>query len=684
MAGTTPESAVGVVSATGVAEVDGLLVGTRWGEALLTYAFPDERSDYEAAYAGKASFPYADVKAISAAQQQAVRWILEGAAPAGTGPVFRYGSIESLTLLSFAESADDSGDMRIAQSSTPPTALGYFPRATSKSDDTATPASGDVWFGTKHDYTDPRPGNFDWRGHLHEIGHALGLKHPHETLKTGGFPKLPGEVDGHEFTVMSYRSVAGAPLGLKNRADSHPQTYMMLDIAALQHLYGANYETYAGPTTYRWNPETGEMSIDGVRQGRPLGNKVFLTIWDGDGNDTYDLSNYDTAVNLDLRPGRWSITSEAQRAVLDKSAPDTSLARGTVFNARLVDGDTRSWIENAVGGGGDDTLLGNGAANRLDGRKGADALSGVTGDDTLWGGGGHDTLQGGQGKDVLHGGTENDSLAGDAEDDVLFGDSGDDTLLGGPDDDLLEGGTGNDLLDGGRGDDILRGGDGRDTYVVDSTADSVVELPGEGEDLVRSAVDWTLGPEVERLTLLGRANLRGTGNAGDNLLRGNAGDNRLDGGDGNDVLIGGGGDDVLTDPDGASFRGGAGEDRFVPTGTGTLAAFPIYQAEDFVPGEDLVDLSAYTGLETLIVDVGTELTQDELDVLNAGDYIYIARGDPSAQPAQPLPVPISLPDIGMLTVVSLWIGDPFDLENGQMMIMLIPGVELGAGDFLFA
>ena len=59
---------------------------------------------------------------------------------------------------------------------------------------------------------------------------------------------------------------------------------MMYDIAALQTMYGANYNTHSENSTYQWSPNTGEMFINGVGQGAPLANKVFMTLWDGGGN----------------------------------------------------------------------------------------------------------------------------------------------------------------------------------------------------------------------------------------------------------------------------------------------------------------------------------------------------------------------------------------------------------------
>ena len=83
------------------------------------------------------------------------------------------------------------------------------------------------------------------------------------------------------------------------RTWGYPQTLMMYDIAALQQIYGANYNTNAANTIYSWNPTTGELSINNVGQGPPGNgdgitsaseNRVLMTIWDGGGTDTYDLS----------------------------------------------------------------------------------------------------------------------------------------------------------------------------------------------------------------------------------------------------------------------------------------------------------------------------------------------------------------------------------------------------------
>src|SRR5262249_44270505 len=129
----------------------------------------------------------------------------------------------------------------------------------------------------------------------------------------------------------------------------------------------------------------------------------------------------------------------------------------------------------------------------------------------------------------------------------------------------ITGGAGHDVLNGGAGADILVGGGGNDIYVVDVAADVVTESAGGGTDQVQTAVNgYTLGANVDNLTLTGVGNINGNGNELANVIIGNAGNNVLNGAGGNDTLQGNAGNDTLDGGTGADvMSGGLGNDTYV-------------------------------------------------------------------------------------------------------------------------
>jgi serralysin len=234
-------------------------------------------------------------------------------------------------------------------------------------------------------------GNYAWLTFVHETGHALGLKHAHESTATFGV--VDPARDSLEYTVMSYRSYAGDSVtgGYSNETWGFPQTLMMDDIAALQYMYGPDWTTHAGNTVYRWDPKYGQLSIQengGAFSGEPQpgDNRIFMTVWDGGGSDTYDFSLYTTNLFVDLQPGHWTKTDTVynyQTAHLDYYEGNTHLAAGNIANALtyktysngvVVTEDLRSLIENAIGGSGNDTFAGNAFDNSFTGGAGADTF----------------------------------------------------------------------------------------------------------------------------------------------------------------------------------------------------------------------------------------------------------------------------------------------------------------------
>lgn len=343
-------------TATGNSSIDAMFAGTQWATNSLTYSFPANAALYGTYSTGE---PANNFKAFTAAQQTQIHNVLQN-----------YSDVANLHFTEVAESSSSTGTIRYAESDKPSTAWGYYPSSGA--------AGGDVWFNnSSHYYDNPAKGNYGYSLFLHETGHALGLKHPHEA--SGSFGTMPADHDSVEYTVMSYHSYVGSSAGSYSvGSGSYPQSLMMYDIAALQAMYGANYTTENGDTTYRWDPTTGRESINGVAEIAPTTNKIFLTVWDGGGNDTYDFSNYTTNLKVDLSPGGWTTVSSTQLANLGGGHS----AAGNIANALLYQNNPASLIENAIGGAGADSIVGNQADNHLTGMAGNDKLDGGAGTDT--------------------------------------------------------------------------------------------------------------------------------------------------------------------------------------------------------------------------------------------------------------------------------------------------------------
>jgi len=303
----------------------------------------------------------------------------------------------------------------------------------------------------------------------------------------------------------------------------------------------------------------------------------------------------------------------------------------------------------AISGPRPQTVIGTAGNDLLTGGRGDDTLIGLAGNDTLNGGQGHDQLDGGTGTDTMQGGTGNDTYIVDVSGDVVteLANEGTDTVqssitstLGAHVENLTLTGTANlngtgNVLDntlmGNSGINVLTGGGGNDTYLV-GAGDTVVEHLNGGTDTVVSSVTWTLGANVENLTLTGTTNLSGTGSSANNVLVGNSGNNTIDGGSGNDRVDGGEGSD--------SLLGGSGDDQLLGgLGNDVLNAGSGHDVLNGGDGTDTLDggsgddqLLGGAGSDTLTGGSGADkftggTGNDTLTGGSGNDLYNFSRGD---------------------------------------------------------
>ncbi len=213
-----------------------------------------------------------------------------------------------------------------------------------------------IWFNLdSNDNSQPALGNYGRNPYTHEIGHTLGLSHPgnYESSNGGYALNASYKQDSRQYSVMSYWEETNT--GANHHYDEslgyyiynntyYPTGPLMHNIAAIQKIHGANTTTRTGDTIYGFhsNSDRDFYTITNSNQ------KVVFCVWDAGGNDTLDFSGYYQNQRINL--------NEASFSDIGSLKANVSIARGVI-------------IENAIGGSGNDVIIGNSADNIIEGVK---------------------------------------------------------------------------------------------------------------------------------------------------------------------------------------------------------------------------------------------------------------------------------------------------------------------------
>ncbi|MFT5716351.1 MAG: serralysin [Oleiphilaceae bacterium] len=316
--------------------------GSKWSANTVTYVFATK-----APSAGYPNNESQGLSAFSSTQKSAARAVME--------------LWSDLIKIKFVESPEEAGDI-------------LFTNYTGENEDYQAyayyPEAGDIFVNPNEASNyELNYGQYGFQTLVHEVGHSLGLNHP-GNYDVGSGSALSYEAnaeyqqDSRQYTNMSYWQAQNT--GASHDTGNYGSTPLLHDIAAIQAIYGASTTTRIGDTVYGFNSNADRN----VYKFSVTGKGPIIAIWDSAGNDTLDLSGF------------------SQNAYISLIAGTFSNAGGLTKNIALAHNVE---IENAVGGSGNDTLIGQELNNILKGGAGNDILNAGAGNDVIDGGDGSDT-----------------------------------------------------------------------------------------------------------------------------------------------------------------------------------------------------------------------------------------------------------------------------------------------------
>ncbi len=343
--------------------LNALIGGRQWTSTNITYSFIGSGSMYSTSYPDK-SF-WSGISSFDSAQIAASKSALSA-----------WSNVANITFSQVADNSTVAGTLRFGFSSGHAwgnaAATAYLPNSSA--------SGGDMFFNPDASdsvdsflntfwYSDFLAGDFSYMTLLHEIGHAIGLKHPFDTtsdnsaISTGLLDSVAGS------TLMSYTRDSAHPDA--TGFSYYPTTLMPLDMLAVQYIYGANTSFNSGNTTYSFSDANGKT--------------YFETIWDGGGINTIAFTGATNSI-LDLREGRGSyvgnpVYEHTASQSYAYTTPNLYIAHGTTISEVRLSGLGNDQItlnskgNTVAAGGGNDTIVTQGGNDTVDGGDGRDTVT---------------------------------------------------------------------------------------------------------------------------------------------------------------------------------------------------------------------------------------------------------------------------------------------------------------------